>query len=624
MGFSTENRTVLSLFQRSSVYKVPRYQRAYVWTEKNWSELLSDINFTVNIHDINWSHFLGTIVLNNIDKQLGDRKDPGIINFEIIDGQQRITTLFILFNAISRHLMELETEEATKRAKYIHSTYISAMKSNSEKIPKIENEDIKEDILELIDYSRHLESEKISNKNSLLKPYRYYLNFLSTKSFKETDIFLNKLLNINIVEIISEQEEEIYNIFEVLNARGQKLKQMELLKNHIMKYIHPREEAYIDHAKKKWNDIIKRAETISDIDNLMVHFAKCYIKKDAENSNSVYKLIKEEIEIESLSKMLNDFDNFSKIYIKVNEKDTDDTTIEYFNIKRNQQIRALLTAILLKEQEGIINQDIREKVFLNLRNFFFIFNGMQKTSNFTDKLLNQYNYLIYHCKKNVEFKMHMTDLFLKLERLINKEDFISIMQNHPSFRYSNKDKTLKKNSKLVRFTLGEYSKLYQKDININVKEMTIEHLLNDNGEKETVNLGNLTLVLSSTNEDKLKDKIIDEKLSILLDDSDININKSLGDYFSEEKGFDTITRLNSIIDDLYERVFIFNPYILNLDKEDVNLYLKLSEKFREDEELLDLLKEHGKYFGDKVSRDPSLSELYERYLIINNKIINNK
>jgi uncharacterized protein with ParB-like and HNH nuclease domain len=372
MGFSTENRTVLSLFQRSSVYKVPRYQRAYVWTEKNWSELLSDINFTVNIHDINWSHFLGTIVLNNIDKQLGDRKDPGIINFEIIDGQQRITTLFILFNAISRHLMELETEEATKRAKYIHSTYISAMKSNSEKIPKIENEDIKEDILELIDYSRHLESEKISNKNSLLKPYRYYLNFLSTKSFKETDIFLNKLLNINIVEIISEQEEEIYNIFEVLNARGQKLKQMELLKNHIMKYIHPREEAYIDHAKKKWNDIIKRAETISDIDNLMVHFAKCYIKKDAENSNSVYKLIKEEIEIESLSKMLNDFDNFSKIYIKVNEKDTDDTTIEYFNIKRNQQIRALLTAILLKEQEGIINQDIREKVFLNLRNFFFI------------------------------------------------------------------------------------------------------------------------------------------------------------------------------------------------------------------------------------------------------------
>ncbi len=614
MGFSTENRTVLSIFQRSSVYKVPRYQRSYVWTEKNWSELLADINFTVNIEDINWSHFLGTIVLNNIDKQLGDSKDPGIINFEIIDGQQRITTLFIIFNAISRHLMELNIEEATNRANYIHSTYISAMKSNSEKIPKIENEDMKEDILEIIEYSMHLDSEKISNKNTFNNAYKYYLNFISTKSFEETDIFLNKLLKINIVEIISEQEEEIYNIFEVLNARGQKLKQMELLKNHIMKYIHPRKESYIDHAKKKWNDITNRAETLSDIDNLMVHFAKCYIRKNAVNSNSVYKLIKEEIKIEALSKMLNDFDEFSKIYIDVNEKDTDNTTIEYFNIKRNQQIRALLTAILLKEREGIITQDEREKAFYTLRNFFFIFNGMQKTSNFIDKLLNQYNYSIYHCHKNVEFKMHISELFFKLGRFINKEDFSSIMKNHPSFRYSNKDKTLKRNARLVRFTLGEYIKLYQKDININVKDMTIEHLLNDNGEKDTVNMGNLTLVSSQINEKKLKNKEITNKLNIIKEESDININKTLDEYFLEHRGFDTSLRLDKIIDDLYEKVFPFNPYIFNLNNEDVNLYAELSEKFKDDEELLELLKEHGKNFPNKISRDPSLKEVYERYL----------
>lgn len=47
------------------------------------------------------------------------------------------------------------------------------------------------------------------------------------------------------MEIVSGQEEEIYNIFEVLNARGQKLKQIELLKNHIMKYVQPREEVLL-------------------------------------------------------------------------------------------------------------------------------------------------------------------------------------------------------------------------------------------------------------------------------------------------------------------------------------------------------------------------------------------
>ncbi|HDL4714844.1 TPA: DUF262 domain-containing protein [Staphylococcus aureus] len=47
MGFNTENRSILDIFQRSVVYMVPRYQRSYVWKETNWSELLTDITFTV-------------------------------------------------------------------------------------------------------------------------------------------------------------------------------------------------------------------------------------------------------------------------------------------------------------------------------------------------------------------------------------------------------------------------------------------------------------------------------------------------------------------------------------------------------------------------------------------------
>ena len=72
-------------------------------------------------------------------------------------------------------------------------------------------------------------------------------------------MFQEKLLSINVVEIISTQEEEIYNIFEVLNARGKKLKQMELLKNHVMKYIQPRTTDVVDKAKEKWNKILKIA-----------------------------------------------------------------------------------------------------------------------------------------------------------------------------------------------------------------------------------------------------------------------------------------------------------------------------------------------------------------------------
>lgn len=47
MGFNTENRTILDIFQRQSRYVIPRYQREYVWKQRNWDELLNDITFTL-------------------------------------------------------------------------------------------------------------------------------------------------------------------------------------------------------------------------------------------------------------------------------------------------------------------------------------------------------------------------------------------------------------------------------------------------------------------------------------------------------------------------------------------------------------------------------------------------
>ncbi|MFA0973660.1 hypothetical protein ACCB36_13930, partial [Staphylococcus aureus] len=202
------------------------------------------------------------------------------------------------------------------------------------------------------------------------------MSHIENKSFEDTVLFLNKLLEINIVEIISGEEEEIYNIFEVLNARGQKLKQMELLKNHIMKYVQPRTDDFIDYSKDKWNGLMNMAKGLSDIDNLINHFAKCYIKKRSENVNSVYKLIKEEVPIDQLSKLLDDLYDFTEVYMQVNDVNSYDFIIEYFNIKRNQQIRSLLAAIKLLTSKDIINSSTEEKAFKNIRNFFFIFNGM--------------------------------------------------------------------------------------------------------------------------------------------------------------------------------------------------------------------------------------------------------
>lgn len=66
MSFKTENRKISRIFEGQKTYRVPRYQRNYVWNRTNWSELLDDIKFTISESGErrNWSHFLGTIVLN--------------------------------------------------------------------------------------------------------------------------------------------------------------------------------------------------------------------------------------------------------------------------------------------------------------------------------------------------------------------------------------------------------------------------------------------------------------------------------------------------------------------------------------------------------------------------------
>ncbi|MGC7720125.1 DUF262 domain-containing protein [Staphylococcus epidermidis] len=622
MSFKTENRTISTIFQRSAEYRVPRYQRDYVWKENNWSELLTDLTFTINTDsNTTWSHFLGTIVLNDKNNTLGSSKDPGVAYYEIIDGQQRLTTIYIIFAVIVKHLNSINTEESIKRAKFVRNTFLTTLKSNYETISKINNPDIQKSIHLILDFINKGSSIEITKTNNkLYDVFNYFLSYISNKTFEETDVFLNKLLKINIVEIISEEEEEIYNIFEVLNARGQKLKQMELLKNHIMKYVQPRTDNFIDHSKNKWNDIIKITDNLSDIDSLINHFSKCYIKKRAENINSVYKLIKEEVNIENLSNLLDDLHDFAKSYMIVNEVEKPDSTIEYFNIKRNQQIRSLLAAINLLHRKQIIKENTEDLAFKNIRNFFFIFNGMRQTSNRTDKIIGHTSYSIYHCRTETEFKITMTDFFLKMNKYINKSKFLNIIKNNSSFKFSNKDNSLKKNNKLVKYTLVHYAQFFQKDSNIHYKDMSIEHIISDDGSNENSSIGNLTVVSPELNSNDLANKDIADKLSILNKKSSIKVNHLIKDYYNIEKNhFNANKRENDIFEFLYDDIFPFNPYIYNINEENVKTYSENYDIVESDEELLELLLKKGINFNVFLENDPSYQEQYNRYIEMKQK-----
>src|SRR3989344_7492854 len=97
MGLKADTRKILHLFNTpNEVFQIPIYQREYSWEISHWSELWEDIS-GLKKDD---AHFLGTIVT------ISETHQPGLNYFQVVDGQQRLTTLLILLIALKDTYLE--------------------------------------------------------------------------------------------------------------------------------------------------------------------------------------------------------------------------------------------------------------------------------------------------------------------------------------------------------------------------------------------------------------------------------------------------------------------------------------------------------------------------------------
>lgn len=617
MSFKTENRKISNIFESQRIYSVPRYQRGYVWENINWSELLNDIKFTIRENDtaVNWSHFFGAIVLNKKYPENNYNDSLGIESYEIIDGQQRLTTIFVIFIALCSRYRSLGSNVASSRADYIEKTYIYLTSySDSEKIFKLDNAEITSDIKAICQSALDQTYIPTNSNKPIYKLFNFFLDEFKQYDFNQLEKFFSKLLSINIVEIISEEDEEIYNIFEVLNARGQKLLQMELLKNRVMKYITPREADVIDKAKETWKEIENNFTHthLKDSDTALHHFVKCYIGKP-QNKDSVYKLIKEKVDIDRMSDLLEALKNFSISYKYVTESPNENNYIRYFQLKNNRQISALLAALHIKLAKEFNSESLFIQTLCQLRNYFFIFNLERIPGNKIDKYITEYSFKIYNSSHKNELLIYVASLFSKLAELIELDNGIKkYLETNPSLRYSNKKNSgITKNGSLVKYILCEIYKKMQSDTQLNPDLLTIEHLNSDDGTENSCLLSNLTLLSKELNE-KLGNKNPVEKIKVIKEESSIETNKTL-DNFIIEGVFNQDSRMQWLSKELTTGNFEFKSDYLNITADQIKEYEEIEKIVKEDNALYDLLKELGTKFKCKLEKDPNLLEKKERY-----------
>ena len=116
------------------VFQVPDYQRGYAWEEKQWNDLLDDLDLL----RVDRNHFTGTLVLRlhgNTPSKVFDLKGMAYTKYDIIDGQQRLTTIVILLKAIYDQMQTLP--EFKDLAEGLREMYLHQLDMNKQPFTKL-------------------------------------------------------------------------------------------------------------------------------------------------------------------------------------------------------------------------------------------------------------------------------------------------------------------------------------------------------------------------------------------------------------------------------------------------------------------------------------------------------
>ena len=582
----------------TSYFTVPRYQRKYVWKEINWKQLYEDIEYSVE--NENWSHFIGTLVFQKIDIS------PQNTEYIIIDGQQRIITLQLLFMAIIAVLQRIKgggDEEENEVDRYI-DIVTDLIKRKPPKGYGVERVDIDYDssykkISDTI-ITRQSIDDILQQKNPTLicQCFKYYYLLLKEKSFSQIIEYYEKLIITKLVAFNSYSEEYAYNIFETLNARGTQLKQMELMKNYLFHYLLPKDN--IDIYKRKWLEVENLLfENNLDCDDFLYHLYKCKYKQHKIKVENLYDQIKQILnkEADNIAALFEDIIECVPVYISVVKCQDDDDEIafllQYYKVKGNKQFRSALMALLYKYKTHIVNKGVFLSLMTNLRNFLIIYNIRGITANRIDNDVHDLANSLFNsnCERDVIYSIY--NFLLKDRSYFNYDDIPTIIQG---LRYSN-------HKRYTMATSGFYIYLFEliykneyadyKYIG-DYKGWTIEHIINDCEDVEYVSfIGNLLPVTRKFNE-TCGSKLYMEKRKLYLE-SGFSWIKDYGEnQDTEPNKEDTESRTREIAKKL-EKLILFDIAEMKTYNEQTEKVLLFLSMLRKEEKKYKLYIDDFKY-----------------------------
>ena len=527
----TSNKTYRQLMGNGLRYEIPKFQRDYSWEAEHWDDLWQDIRALLADEDN--EHYMGYLVL-----QTSNNKE-----FQIIDGQQRLTTMSLLILSTLKCLKELvdsgiEAENNLKRKDSLLNSYIGYV----DPVTLISNNKLKLNRNSDDYYKQHLVLLKelpLRNTNSSEKHMRECFNWYYDRIKKEFNTgeslaaFIDNIVDKLFFTVIEVTDQlNAFKVFETLNARGVQLSSADLLKNYLFFVVDETKPhiSEIEELENIWSKIVGKLGEQKFEDYLRYYWNS--INKSVGKKN-LFKTIKGSIKSkDQVFELIRNLNDTADLYLAIQNPED-----EFWRDK--PEIRKSLKELKLFQIRQINSLFLSALRNLEVENF-------KKLAKICSVISFRYN-IIGGLNPNAQEDVYNTvALKISSNKRFEVADFQSIYVSDLNFEndFSTKEfKNTTRNHKIVKYILSKIE-VYQHKNEIDPESdlFTIEHILPENADDtwgnftfEEINrsvyrMGNLTLLERKLNREAGQKGYV-EKI-VLFAQSNSELTKTLPDNFN--------------------------------------------------------------------------------------------
>ena len=440
------------IFEGVKQYVVPLFQRSYSWNKKEWLTLWEDLKELYDSENPR-QHFMGSIVT------IPAKSVPeGVAKFLLIDGQQRITTVYLILMAIGDLYCERGEQEKYEEIKNIY--LVNPYKHGNDYYKLLPTQ------IDRSAFKRIINSPQEKIEHGMWEAYMFFKRKLSL------NIDLDRIKTIittklSIVSIVLDATDNPYLVFESLNHKGKPLSVADLIRNYVFMNIH------VDHQEDIYNDIWKPMQ--DRLGDTIPEFVRHYLTMNGDyiNTGDVYNVLKERIDTVGVEECLKELEKYSKFYsIFLNpEKEKNEKIRKELLILKRLDISTsypLLLNLYNLYSEGNISADEFEGMLCVIENYIIRRFVCGVPSNQLNKVFPQ----VYIQMRKVEKGSYLDKLKIVLQTKNYPKDYDFRENLKTAKLYGNGDRIKK-----TKIILDRIEQSYKHKEMSDLGELTIEHVM---------------------------------------------------------------------------------------------------------------------------------------------------